>query len=295
MAEYDRNIVLNIVPIFNTAANDGGADGTSANNDALTAVQGMVDTATYTINANNIKSFNSGTIELLNNTNVNGTFTVNNQPLFEIQGSNFNVNAGNLTLSTGAIGLFLFSTPITSNQVGGFQLYASTVFSIDTDNNFLFQPFSSNLTNRPTLTISTLPLVVDEAIISSLSLNNLRVNESSLLNNIYVSGLAEIPVLLNYSATVSTLTAISYSRFTTTSTIFGQFGHIRASTFEVANTVNTITVSSLFCSTSVTGLISLSDRTTHSRQNIYSSGNILYFNGSPLGGTLAYSFETLTF
>ena len=295
MAEYDKNVVLNIVPIFNTATNDGGIDSTSDNTDALVALQGMIDTTTYTINANSIKSFNTGTIELLNNTNVTGIFTVNNQPLFSLQGSNFNVSTANLTLSTGAIGLFLFSTAITSNQVGGFQLYASTIFSIDTDNNFLFQPFTSNLENRPTLTISSLQLVVDEALISSLSLNNLRVSESTLLNNVYVSGLAEIPVLLNYSATVSTLTALSYSRFTTTSTILGQFGHIRASTFEVANTVNNIAVSSLFCSTSVTGLVSLTDRTTSSRQNLYSSGNILYFNGSPLGGTLAYSFETLTF
>ena len=295
MAEYDKNVVLNIVPIFNTATNDGGTDNTANNAAALAAIQGMVDTGLYRINANSIDSFNTGKIELLNDTNVTGTFTVNNQPIASLQGSNFNVSTANLNISTGAIGLFLLSTAITSNEVGGFQLYASTVFSIDTNNNFLFQPFSSNLTTNATFTISTLPLIVDESVISSLTLNNLTVNQSSLLKNLYVTGFSEMPILLSYSATVSTLTAISYSRFTTTSTILGQFGHIRASTFEVANPVKTMTVSSLFCSTNVTGLLSLSDTVTSSRQKIYSANNILYFNGSPIGGTLAYSFETLTF
>jgi len=294
MAELDRNVVLNIVPIFNTATNDGGLDNTGAATAAIAAIQTMVDPTTYTISANDIKSFNTGTIELLNNTNVTGSLTVNGQPLFTLAGSNFEVSSANLYISTGAIGFYLLSTPITSNEVGGFQLYASTVFSIDTNNNFLFQPYISNY-GGGSVTISSMPFIADTSIISSLILNSLQVRQSTLLKNLYVSGLAEIPVFLGYSTVISSLTTLGYSRFTTTSTLLGQFGHVTTSTLEVANPLRQMVVSSLFSSTSTTGILSLSDRLTSAGQKLYSSSNILYFNGAPIGGTLSYAFETLSF
>ena len=294
MADLDRNVVLNIVPIFNTATNDGGLDDVTSNSAAVAAIQTMVDPTTYTISANDIKSFNTGTIELLNNTNVTGTLTVNGQPLFTLAGSNFEVSSANLYISTGAIGFYLLSTPITSNEVGGFQLYASTVFSIDTNNNFLFQPYVADY-GGGSVTISSMPLIADTSIISSLILNSLQVRQSTLLKNLYVSGLAEIPVFLGYSTVISSLTSLSYSRFTTTSTILGQFGNVTTSTLEVANPVRQMVVSSLFSSTSTTGILSLSDRLTSAGQRLYSSSNILYFNGAPIGGTLSYAFETLSF
>lgn len=294
MAELDRNVVLNIVPIFNTATNDGGLDNTASATAAIAAIQTMVDPTTYTISANDIKSFNTGTIELLNNTNVTGSLTVNGQPLFTLAGSNFEVSSANLYISTGAIGFYLLSTPITSNEVGGFQLYASTVFSIDTNNNFLFQPYISNY-GGGSVTISSMPFIADTSIISSLILNSLQVRQSTLLKNLYVSGLAEIPVFLGYSTVISSLTTLGYSRFTTTSTLLGQFGHVTASTLEVANPLRQMVVSSLFSSTSTTGILSLSDRLTSAGQKLYSSSNILYFNGAPIGGTLSYAFETLSF
>jgi len=293
MAELDKNVVLNIVPIFNTATNDGGAEAGSSSA-AVAAIQTMVDPTTYTISANDIKSFNTGTIELLNNTNVTGTLTVNGQPLFTLAGSNFEVSSANLYISTGAIGFYLLSTPITSNEVGGFQLYASTVFSIDTNNNFLFQPYVADY-GGGSVTISSMPLIADTSIISSLILNSLQVRQSTLLKNLYVSGLAEIPVFLGYSTVISSLTTLAYSRFTTTSTLLGQFGHVTTSTLEVANPVRQMVVSSLFSSTSTTGILSLSDRLTSAGQRLYSSSNILYFNGAPIGGTLSYAFETLSF
>ena len=294
MAELDRNVVLNIVPIFNTATNDGGLDDAASSSAAVAAIQTMVDPTTYTISANDIKSFNTGTIELLNNTNVTGSLTVNGQPLFTLAGSNFEVSSANLYISTGAIGFYLLSTPITSNEVGGFQLYASTVFSIDTNNNFLFQPYVSDY-GGGSVTISSMPFIADTSIISSLILNSLQVRQSTLLKNLYVSGLAEIPVFLGYSTVISSLTTLAYSRFTTTSTLLGQFGHVTASTLEVANPLRRLVVSSLFSSTSTTGILSLSDRLTSAGQNLYSSSNILYFNGAPIGGTLSYAFETLSF
>jgi hypothetical protein len=137
--------------------------------------------------------------------------------------------------------------------------------------------------------------VADTSIISSLILNSLQVRQSTLLKNLYVSGLAEIPVFLGYSTVISSLTTLAYSRFTTTSTLLGQFGHVTTSTLEVANPLRRLVVSSLFSSTSTTGILSLSDRLTSAGQNLYSSSNILYFNGAPIGGTLSYAFETLSF
>lgn len=296
MAAYDNNIVLNIVPIFNTASADGGVDSTANNAASITAIQNMVDTGTYTLKANTIQSFNTGVIELANNTNVTGTFTINGQSISNVFGSNFTVSTANLAISTGAIGFFLLSTAITSNEVGGFQLYASTVFSIDTENNFLFQPYTSNLSSPGVVRISTLDFLADRSYISTLYLDNLYVAQSSILTNLYTTGFSEIPVLLGYSTSISSLAVSGFGYATKTSTVLGQFGHITTSTIEVSRPIKNLTVSSLFSSTSTTGILSLSDRTTSAGQNLYSSTNILYFNGQPIGGgTLSYAFETVSF
>ncbi len=295
MAAYDSNIVLNIIPIFNTASADGGVDSTANNSASVAALQTMIDTTTYTVKANVIQPFNSDLIDLNGNTNVTGTFTINGQSISNVFGSNFAVSTANLTISTGAIGFFLLSTPIINNEVGGFQLYASTVFSIDTNNNFLFQPFSSNLSTGGSVYISSLPLIVDESRISTLYLENLFVSQSSILTNLYTTGFSEIPVLLGYSTSVSSLSVTGYSFSKNSSTILGQFGAIQTSTLEVSRPIKNLVVSSLFSSTSTTGILNLSDRLTSASQNLYAKSNILYYNGSPIGGTLSYSFETFSF
>jgi hypothetical protein len=48
-------------------------------------------------------------------------------------------------------------------------------------------------------------------------------------------------------------------------------------------------------STITSGLISLNDSVIHHINQVYSSNNILYFNKQPIGGTLSYSFETISF
>ena len=295
MASYDGNFVLNIVPLFNTASADGGLDTATSANLAIAALQAMVDTSNYSIKTNSIGSFTpETTLELLNNTNITGTLTINNQPIFELAGSNFTVSTANLTISTGAIGFFLLSTPILNQDVGGFQLYASTVFSIDTNNNFVFQPFNESISSS-IVRISTLALVVDRGDFSTLYLENLFVSQSSILTNLYTTGLSQLPNLLSISTIISQLSVTGNANMFNASTVLGQFGHITTSTIEVAQPIDSLRVNSLFSSTSTTSLLSFNDRITSSPQNLYTSSNILYYNGAPIGGTLSYAYELCSF
>jgi hypothetical protein len=295
MASYDSNFVLNIVPLFNTASPDGGVDTATNANLAIAALQTMVDTSNYSIKTNTIGSFTpETTLEILNNTNITGTLTINNQPIFELAGSNFTVSTANLTISTGAIGFFLLSTPILNKEVGGFQLYASTVFSIDTNNNFVFQPFNNSISSS-IVRISTLALVVDRGDFSTLYLENLFVSQSSILTNLYTTGLSELPNLLSISTVINQLSVTGNANMFNASTVLGQFGHVTTSTFEVAQPIDSLRVNSLSSSTSTTSLLSFNDRITSSPQNLYTSSNILYYNGAPIGGTLSYAYELCSF
>ena len=279
MAGYDSNVMLNIIPIFNTASADGNVDTTNTLSNSIAALQTMINTTSQTITTDSIRTFNSATLEILNDTNVTGTLTINNKSVFDIGGSNFNVSTANLSISTGSIGLFLLSTSLINNEIGGFQLYASTIFSIDSNNNFVFQPFNNALVSNAIVRISTLPLVVDTANISSLYLDTLSVTRSSIFNTIYSSNIS-----VTRSATVQTL-----------SSIFINTSHTRTSSIEVLNPVRNLVVSSMNTSTNTIGLINFNDSFNHRSNQLYSYSNILYFNKQPIGGTLSYSFETITF
>jgi len=276
MASYDGNYVLNIVPLFNTASPDGNDTSTEALTSAIAAIQTMVNTSNYSIYVNSIYNFNTSPIEIESDVNINGAFTISNLPILEYitSGQSFEISTANLTISTGAIGLFLLSSPILNNEVGGFQLYASTVFSVDSNNNFVFQPYGVSNTSSM-VRISSLNLVVDYGDFSSLTVGNLSVQNSTILASLFVN---------------------SHSQFSSLNvTNIGSFGNIVTSRLEVRNPMNYLTVSTLFSSTSTTSLLQLSDNITTAQNKLYSSSNILYYNGSPIGGTLSYGYEQFSF
>lgn len=286
MASYDGKYVLNIVPLFNTGSPDGNDNSTEALTNAIAAIQTMVNTSNYSIYTNSIYNFNTAPIEIESDVNVNGKFTISNLPILDYitNGQAFQVSTANLTISTGAIGLFLLSSPVLNNEVGGFQLYASTVFSIDSNNNFVFQPYGiSNISSI--VRISSLNLVVDYGDFSSLNVGNLSVYNSTILASLFV----------NSHSQFSSLNVSGNAFIKTFSTNIGSFGNIRTSTLEVSQPINYLTVSTLFSSTSTTGLLKLSDNITSAQQNLYAASNILYYNGSPIGGTLSYAYEQFSF
>ena len=286
MASYDGKFVLNIVPLFNTGSPDGNVDNTQALTNAITALQTMINTSNYSIYTNTIYNFNTTPIEVESDLNVNGKFTISNLPILDYiqNGQSFQLSTANLTISTGAIGLFLFSSPVLNNEVGGFQLYASTVFSIDANNNFVFQPCSSSNASS-IVRISSLNLVVDYGDFSSLTVGNLSVQHSTILASLFV----------NSHSQFSSLNISGNAFINTFSTNIGSFGNIITSTLEVVHPINYLVVSTLFSSTSTTGLLQLSDNITSVKQNLYTSSNILYYNGSPIGGTLSYAYEQFSF
>ena len=111
--------------------------------------------------------------------------------------------------------------------------------------------------------------------LSSLTVGNLSVQHSTILASLFVN---------------------SHSQFSSLNvTNIGSFGNIVTSSLEVKHPINYLTVSTLFSSTSTTSLLQLSDNITSAQQKLYSSSNILYYNGSPIGGTLSYAYEQFSF
>ena len=102
-------------------------------------------------------------------------------------------------------------------------------------------------------------------------------------------------LFVNSHSQFSSLNVSRNAFINTFSTNIGSFGKLVTSSLEVIHPMNYLTVSTLFSSTSTTSLLQLSDNVTSAQQNIYSSSNILYYNGSPIGGTLSYAYEQFSF
>jgi hypothetical protein len=72
MAGYDSNVVLNIVPLFNTATPDGNADVLTQVQTAVIQLQTMIDTANHIVKADTIQPYSSNAVTI-QNLNVSGS------------------------------------------------------------------------------------------------------------------------------------------------------------------------------------------------------------------------------
>lgn len=72
MAGYDSNVVLNIVPLFNTATPDGNADIVTQVQTAVTQLQTMIDTANHIVKADLIQPYSSNAVTI-QNLNISGS------------------------------------------------------------------------------------------------------------------------------------------------------------------------------------------------------------------------------
>lgn len=57
-----NNYLLNVVPVFNTIGGSGGEDATATNTASITAINGLVNTTTFTGAFNTLRSYNSGAV-----------------------------------------------------------------------------------------------------------------------------------------------------------------------------------------------------------------------------------------
>jgi len=192
----NANYVVNVVPLFNLANNDGGIDSNAALTSNVAKLQAMIDTTDYVINANKIRSFNSGQVDIPNDVHITGDLYINGSLVNPFGSSGFAQSASSISISTGSVGFFLQSTNTSKIPpfVYGTQLYGSTVFGYDISNNFYFQPFNSNIGS---VNISSLNFYADQAsYLSSLELSgNATVHGSTFLTTLLTNNVKASTIL----------------------------------------------------------------------------------------------------
>jgi hypothetical protein len=165
----------------------------------------MIDTSDYSINANKIRSFNSGEVDIPNDVHITGSLYLNGVLVNPYGSSGFAQSASSISISTGSVGFFLQSTNTSSVPpfVYGAQLYGSTVFGYDISNNFYFQPSNSNIGS---VNISSLNFYADQAsYLSSLEVSgNATVHGSTFLTTLLTNNIEASTIhtsSLNFSPT----------------------------------------------------------------------------------------------